>query len=211
MDHEIWCFHVKKSELSYCSKKTYVLITAEALTPGIPKIPDGQGFRKLFRVSYSLALLRPKTLPKGYPALPEDLGEHIRKRRLDLGLLQIETAKIIGVTESTVWNWEHGTEPELIHMPKIIDFLGYIPFECPEDPLGKLRYFKKVRGLSYERLGAVMGRNSEQLEDWLSGRIQPCRKNVERIAGFLAQEPFRWSQTFSTANRKASSFSAFLK
>ncbi|MEW6162173.1 MAG: helix-turn-helix transcriptional regulator [Nitrospirota bacterium] len=29
-------------------------------------------------------------------------GEHIRKRRLDLGLLQIEVAKMIGVTESTI-------------------------------------------------------------------------------------------------------------
>lgn len=26
-------------------------------------------------------------------------------------------------------------------MPKIIEFLDYVPFECPEDPLGKLRYF----------------------------------------------------------------------
>ena len=38
--------------------------------------------------------------------------EHIRKRRLDLGLLQYEVATAIGVTESTVWNWKHGTEPE---------------------------------------------------------------------------------------------------
>ena len=60
----------------------------------------------------------------------------------------------ISVTEATVWNWEHGTEPELRHMPKIIDeFLGYMPFECPENPIGKLRYFKLVNGLSYKRLG----------------------------------------------------------
>lgn len=46
----------------------------------------------------------------------------------------MEVAKIIGVTESTVWNWEHGTEPELRNMPKIIEFLGYVPFECPYFP-----------------------------------------------------------------------------
>ena len=44
-------------------------------------------------------------------------------------------------------------------MPKIIEFLGYVPFECPEDPLGKLRYYKRVNGLSYEKLGAVMGKD----------------------------------------------------
>ncbi|MDP2753685.1 MAG: helix-turn-helix transcriptional regulator [Nitrospirota bacterium] len=65
----------------------------------------------------------------------------MRKRRLGLGLLQIDVAKMIGVTESTVWNWEHRTESELRHMPKIIEFLGYVPFECPEDPIGRLRYF----------------------------------------------------------------------
>lgn len=94
---------------------------------------------------------------------------------------------MIGVTESTVWNWEHGREPELRHMPKIIEFLGYVPFGCPEDPIGKLRYFKLVNGLSYERLGDLMGRNPEQLMDWLSGKIKPCNKNRNDIDSFLAQ------------------------
>ncbi len=113
------------------------------------------------------------------------LGEHIRKRRLDLGLLQIEVARIIGVTESTVWNWEHGTEPEIRHMPKIIEFLGYVPFDCPDDLIGKLQYFKLVNGLSYERLGKVMGKDPEQLEDWLSRRVKPCGMNTARIVEFL--------------------------
>lgn len=135
---------------------------------------------------YTLILPRLKELPKGYILSPETIGEHIRKRRLDLGLLQIEVAKIIGVTESTVWNWEHGTEPELKHMPKVIEFLGYTPFECPEDPVGKLRYFKLVNGLSYERLGNLMGRDPEQLTDWLSGRRKPCRANLLKIQAFIS-------------------------
>ena len=44
-------------------------------------------------------------------------------------------------------------EPEIRHMPKIKEFLGYVPFECPEDPIGKLRYFKLVKRLSYEQFG----------------------------------------------------------
>ena len=95
---------------------------------------------------------------------------------------------MIGVTESTVCNWEHGTEPELIHIPKIIEFLGYVPFECPEDTVGRLKYFKQVKGLSYEKLGALMGRDPEQLTDWLRGRHKPCCKNIQRIKGFLEQE-----------------------
>lgn len=133
----------------------------------------------------TLALSRPPELPKGYPIHVKAIGEHIRKRRLDLGLLQIELANMIGVTETTVWNWEHGTEPELIHMPAVLEFLGYVPWEVPADPIGKLEHFKKIKGLSYERLGALMGRDPEQLTDWVSRRKKPCKKNIRKIEEFL--------------------------
>lgn len=123
--------------------------------------------------------------PKGCPMETRTLGEHIRKRRLDLGLLQIEVARIIGVTESTVWNWEHGTEPELIHTPAVLAFIGYVPWEEPEEPVGRLAYFKKANGLSYKKLGALMERDPEQLENWLSGRVKPSDKNVQNISRFL--------------------------
>jgi hypothetical protein len=76
-------------------------------------------------------------------------------------------------------------EPEVRFIPRIIGFLGYVPFDCPADTLGKLAWFKKVNGLSCERLGVLMGRDPEQLEAWLSGRIQPFRKNLEKIEEFL--------------------------
>jgi len=86
-----------------------------------------------------------------------------------------------------VWNWERGTEPELVHIPKIIEFLGYVPFERPDDLLGRLRYFKLINGMSFERLGAAMGRDPEQLTDWLTGRKRPCKKNIQAIESFLAK------------------------
>lgn len=30
-----------------------------------------------------------------------------------------------------------------------------------------------------------MGRDPEQLEDWLSGRVKPCSNNIEKIRFFL--------------------------
>lgn len=56
--------------------------------------------------------------------------DYIRKQRMDLGLLQREIAEIPDVTGSSVWNWEHGVEPEQYYNPNIIKFLGYIPFDC---------------------------------------------------------------------------------
>jgi DNA-binding XRE family transcriptional regulator len=78
------------------------------------------------RHSFSIQIPPEKQQLPGYPEFPITVGEHIRKKRMDLGLLQREVAEIIGVTESSVWNWEHGTEPELQYNPRIIKFLGYI-------------------------------------------------------------------------------------
>lgn len=134
---------------------------------------------------FKLPLPRHILPPKGYPVNPKLIGEHIRKKRLDLGLLQIEVAVTIGVTESTVWNWEHGTEPELRYIPEILNFLSYIPWEEPDTVVGKLSYFKKNHGLSYERLGLLMGKSAEQITDWLSGNVKPGEKNIQEIIGFL--------------------------
>ena len=54
------------------------------------------------------------------------MGDHLRKRRLDLGLLQREVAEQIGVDAMTICNWEkQRTVPEIRCMPRIIEFLGY--------------------------------------------------------------------------------------
>ena len=68
---------------------------------------------------------------KGYPANPETIGEHIRKKRIDLGLMQKEVAGIIGVTESSIWNWEHGMNPGKRYMKRIEGFLsrGLLSFQ----------------------------------------------------------------------------------
>jgi len=52
-------------------------------------------------------LLRAKRPPNpAYPKELKTLGQQLRKRRLDLGLTQKQVAEIIGVTESSVYNWE---------------------------------------------------------------------------------------------------------
>lgn len=57
---------------------------------------------------YTLTIPRPKSMPKGYPENPQTFGEYLRKYRIDKGLLVKDVAKIIGVTENTVLNWEQG-------------------------------------------------------------------------------------------------------
>ncbi len=61
-----------------------------------------------------------------YPKQIKHLGDQLRAKRLDLGLLQKEVAEIIGVTALTVVNWELGhTEPAGRHRPGLSRFLGH--------------------------------------------------------------------------------------
>jgi transcriptional regulator with XRE-family HTH domain len=63
-----------------------------------------------------------------YCPTPSGLGEHLRKRRLDLGLPQADVAELLGANENTVWNWENGrSTPALRFMPSIVAFLGHLP------------------------------------------------------------------------------------
>ena len=71
-------------------------------------------------------------------------------------------------------------------MPKVIKFLGYNPIPCPDGLMDRLAWYKHVNGRTLEQLGAEMGRDPEQLADWLSGRHTPCRRNREEVELFLS-------------------------
>nr|WP_283775513.1 helix-turn-helix transcriptional regulator [Desulfuromonas sp. CSMB_57] len=100
-------------------------------------------------------------------------------------MYQKDIAEQIGVTASTIWNWEHGWSIDWRYLPRVINFLGFNPIPCPENPLEQLAWYKQVNGLTFEELGTEMGRDPEQLADWLSGRHTPCRRNREEIEQFL--------------------------
>ena len=70
------------------------------------------------------------------PAYPKELrtlGDHLRKKRLDLGLFQKDVAQQLGVDTASVTNWEKGhTSPRLPLIPRVTEFLGYVPFSAGE-------------------------------------------------------------------------------
>ena len=62
------------------------------------------------------------------PKAPKTLGEHLKRRRLELHLFQTQLAKLLGVDRVSVQNWERGIyEPNVQAIAKVIDFLGYDP------------------------------------------------------------------------------------
>ena len=148
-----------------------------------PFTNNSSPIKTAYKIETPLTIQLPIELTKE----PITLGDHLRRRRLEFGLYQKDVAALIGVTTSTIWNWENGwSSITLSCMPKVIEFLGYNPIPCPEDLMGRLAWYKQVKGLSLEQLGAEMGRDPEQLADWLSGRHKPSRNNKEKMDLFLA-------------------------
>lgn len=59
-----------------------------------------------------------------YPKNPKNLGEEIRKARMDNGLLIRELAAQLGVTEDTVINWEvRGIKPMGKNLEMVREFI----------------------------------------------------------------------------------------
>jgi predicted transcriptional regulator len=71
---------------------------------------DGPGHRRSRRDTPALPLRwhvegnQPDALP--YPDTLQTIGDHLRKKRLDLCLRQRDVATQLGVTVNTVTNWE---------------------------------------------------------------------------------------------------------
>src|SRR5437667_9909875 len=87
--------------------------------------------------------------PKDTDFEPRTLGEHVRKRRLQLGLTQKRAAKELGVNPWTVLNWETGRfEPPIRWLPAILRFLGYNPFPPPTTVGERLLHVRRQRGWS---------------------------------------------------------------
>jgi transcriptional regulator with XRE-family HTH domain len=129
-----------------------------------------------------------KPIPKPYPRQLKTLGDHLRKKRLDLKLLQKEVALILGVDETTIDNWENNhSSPRLRHIPGIIKFLGYVPFDTNTKSLGeKIVRFRRLLGITQKELAKTLGVDPSTLGRWEKGRGQPMKRQATKLATFLA-------------------------
>ena len=63
------------------------------------------------------------------PQVLRTLGDHLRKHRFELRLMQREVAQQLGVPASTYPSWEDSLRmPKARNRRKIIKYLGYDPF-----------------------------------------------------------------------------------
>ncbi len=111
------------------------------------------------------------------------MGNHLRKRRLDLGILQKDVAQKIGVNKATITNWElNHNFPKLRYIPVIIEFLGYWPIDTQTENLGqKIVAARSKLGLSQKKLAFRLGVDPSTLRRWEHNIGQPLLKHRERV------------------------------
>jgi len=118
----------------------------------------------------------------GYPANPKTIGEMIRKRRLDLGLGQMEVAEIVGCSQATVTNWEKGHgAPRINHMAGVIKFLGFNPLPDGGTVAQRLVNHRKAHGLTQKAFAAQIGVDQGTLAKWERGEREPKGKYAEAV------------------------------
>jgi len=108
------------------------------------------------------------------------LGDHLRKKRLDLKLLQREE-------EATVWNWENNySSPKLHYIPRIIKFLGYAPFKIEAKTLGdRIVNYRRLSGITQKELAKSLGIDPSTLGCWERNDSRPLKRHLEGLTAFL--------------------------
>lgn len=136
---------------------------------------------------YRFEIKTKKPISKDYPKALRTLGDHLRKRRLDLNLTQKQIADNIGVDEATIWNWERNkTEPLTRQIPAIVSFLGYDPFNASSPSLADtLLHYRRSHGLSQRKLARLISIDPVTLSRLESGNAKCFDSIIKKVAAFI--------------------------
>ena len=135
-----------------------------------------------------LTLTAPFPPDPAYPTELTTIGEHLKKCRLDLGLSQREAAAQIGVNYKALANWEGGSrEPLIRYWPAFLKFLGYYPDTEPRTLAERVLAARRIRGLTCEELGRVVGTDSRTVWSWETKGYQPRARLAHSLGTFLAE------------------------
>jgi len=128
-----------------------------------------------------------KPTPSHYPKVINTVGDHIRNRRLDLGLFQSQVAEHIGVETTTIHNWEgNKSSPAIRYIPAILRFLGSNPFPPAHTLPERLITARKMLGMPQRNFAALLGVDPGTLQGWESGQHEPIGRNTELIEQSIA-------------------------
>jgi DNA-binding XRE family transcriptional regulator len=143
---------------------------------------------------------------------PQTIGQHLKKKRFELGIRQIEAARRLGVSDRTLSLWECDHVPPVwANQPRIVAYLGYDPFTDPTvgRPRGNettgVAFLAQSGPLSLghqiverrmelrknrKQCAQEMGISAKTLQAWETNRYQPSSTLLKRLVnlGFALQQ-----------------------
>ena len=123
-------------------------------------------------------------------------GDHLRSRRLERRLLQKDLAREWNLDPATVNYWERNRfAPAPRHLPWVIEFLGYVPYNPDWTPAARVRAQREALGFSRQRFARALGVHEGTVRRWELGWSEPGPRLQKRVAAFL--------RTFSSHGRGA--------
>ena len=126
--------------------------------------------------------------PKDYIESPQSLGEHLRKRRIEQGLIQKEVAKRLGVNTWTYILWEQDRSQATVrYYPAIFSFLGYEPYAAPVTLPEQIAAQRRRLGLTLKEASSAIGVDEGTFQRWETGEWKP-RMSQEAVRAFLARQ-----------------------
>lgn len=130
-----------------------------------------------------MTLTASRPLSPAYPRELKTLGDHLRKKRLDLGLLQKDVADILGVHQKSVYNWEKNrTSLPVRFIPRIIRFLEYVPYSTSTQSLReRILLFRQIFGLTQENMARRLGVDPTTLRRWEKQGARPIRRYRHKL------------------------------
>lgn len=152
--------------------------------------PDRRGIPALPFCHWTLRA--PKAPTPRLPGHLHHLGDHLKRRRLELGLNRTAMAKRLKIEVSAYCRWEKGaTIPELHRRDQIAAHLGYRPpVPVPSDaPLGtKVRAWRVAHGLTIAQAARQVGVDPKTLGTLERGR-QVSESTRAAASALLATVP----------------------
>jgi transcriptional regulator with XRE-family HTH domain len=129
------------------------------------------------------------------PQAPKTLGEHLKRRRLELHLLQTDVARRLGVHFETLKNWERGIgSPMVRHIPAIIKFLGYDPEPEPEALPKRIAYARRRLGMTQEQLAEALSVDPVTVYRWEKGMSCPPESTILKLERMVAKSRHAFPQ-----------------
>lgn len=122
-----------------------------------------------------------------YTDPPKTIGDHLKKRRYDLGWGATHVAKLLKVSTDTVYNWEKNRRKPMVHLiPRITQFLSYIPPFFNRETMGqKIIAYRQARGMSQRKLALQLEVDPSTLGRWERDESSPIGELKTRLEPFF--------------------------